>query len=98
MCPINTYQPFIASTNCTNCTTGRFSGLGSTDCTWCGKSEYEDLDEDNNKICKPCNEGTYSPVGLFCMDCAAGYATENRVDLCPNSEFAVHAADCQRVL
>ena len=81
-CPINTFSNAGAA-NCTNCTTGRFAGIGSGSCTFCQSGQYQYLNKSTEKlVCDWCAVGTYSPLGLFCIDCGVGSFTEDGAYLC----------------
>ncbi|EGB11121.1 hypothetical protein AURANDRAFT_6877, partial [Aureococcus anophagefferens] len=76
LCPYNTYSNAPAAEVCTGCPAGRISGLGQRFCSNCLPGEREN--------------GTFSPLGLFCEVCQPGYFTADSIECrpCPAGEFS----------
>lgn len=90
VCPVNTFAGSFGSTTCDACPAGRQSGLAAESCNYCLAGEYETLDEGGNRTCIPCANGTYSPLGLYCLSCGAGYATADAIScaVCGSGSFS----------
>ncbi|KAH8062471.1 hypothetical protein JL722_3389 [Aureococcus anophagefferens] len=92
ICTVNTYAERKGSPFCLDCPAGRQSGLGSASCSWCMSGQYEILNDAGNKTCVDCGNGTYSPLGLYCLDdleintacvaCAAGFYSASGQSAC----------------
>ncbi|KAH8073097.1 hypothetical protein JL721_3075 [Aureococcus anophagefferens] len=90
LCPYNTYSNAPAAEVCTGCPAGRISGLGQRFCSNCLPGEREVVVDNGNITCAPCENGTFSPLGLFCEVCQSGYFTADSIECrpCPAGEFS----------
>ena len=78
VCPVNTFSEGGAAV-CTDCESGRKSGLGSDSCGYCLEGQYQTLDADGAKVCVDCDAGWYSSLGLTCLPCGPGLHTTDGV-------------------
>ena len=83
ICGINTFTKGFGATNCTDCPDGYFAGIGSGSCTFCRSGqEQDDPDNTGDLVCLDCDAGMFSPIGLYCSNCTAGYFTEDGTGPC----------------
>ncbi|CAH0380210.1 unnamed protein product [Pelagomonas calceolata] len=101
-CPYNTYSSSPGAAACDPCPDDLKAGLGQSYCSRCLPGEAEHIADDGLSItCLKCQNGTFSPLGLYCEVPPLGWYTPDAVQSLPcaagsfaNETYATSCTAC----
>ncbi|OUT70502.1 MAG: hypothetical protein CBB79_09255 [Synechococcus sp. TMED19] len=83
-CPYNTYSSSTGAAACDPCPDDLKAGIGQSYCSRCLPGEAEHIADDGLSItCLKCQNGTFSPLGLYCEVPPLGWYTPDAVQSLP---------------
>ncbi len=83
-CPYNTYSSSTGAAACDPCPDDLKAGIGQSYCSRCLPGEAEHIADDGLSLtCLKCQNGTFSPLGLYCEVPPLGWYTPDAVQSLP---------------